>query len=105
MSKAVWALSLILGSWAQGGGRPGSSVQWGAWGGGGGMAAQVTGFMERMARIGLGVLPPATGLAVLANVLQAAWAPRLQTGSPITVGEASNIALSTAPIWLLLIVC
>ncbi len=67
-------------------GSPGSSVQWGPWGGAG-MAVQVAGFMQRMARLGLGVLPPPTGLAALSHALRCAWVPRLQQGSPVTVGK------------------
>ena len=70
----------------QGAGSPGSSVQWGPWGGAG-MAVQVAGFMQRMARLGLGVLPPPIGLDALSHALRTAWAPRLQQGSPVTVGE------------------
>ena len=70
----------------QGAGSPGSSVQWGPWGGAG-MAVQVPGFMQRMARLGLGALLPPTGLAALSHALRSAWAPRLQQGSPVTVGR------------------
>ena len=59
---------------AQGRGRAATSVQWGAWGGGG-MALRVAGFLERMARLGLGVVQPAAGLAALAQVLAGAWRP------------------------------
>ena len=58
----------------QASGRAASSVQWGAWGGSG-MATRVRGFMDRMARMGLGVLPPAQGLAVIGRVLAAAATP------------------------------
>ena len=34
------------------------SVQWGAWSGGGGMAANDAGTIQRMERLGVGVLPP-----------------------------------------------
>jgi len=76
----------------QGAGCPGSSVQWGAWGGAG-MAVQVTGFMERMARMGLGILLPPIGLAALSHVLQSAWTPRWQEGCPTTVGKLCTLSL------------
>ena len=60
--------------WDQARGVPGTAVQWGAWGGSG-MALAVAGFMERMARMGLGVVRPAVGLSVLAQVLRSAWQP------------------------------
>lgn len=68
-------------------GVPGTAVQWGAWGGSG-MAVAVAGFMERMARMGLGIVRPAVGLSVLAQVLHSAWQPRaaqhaLFVGAPI----------------------
>lgn len=69
----------------QGAGRPGSAVQWGAWGGAG-MALRVPGFMERMARLGLGVLQPPAGLAVLAQVLRGAWRPSA-TQRAVVLGE------------------
>ena len=69
----------------QAAGRPGSAVQWGAWGGAG-MALRVPGFMERMARLGLGVLQPPAGLAALAQVLRGVWRPA--TGQrAVVVGE------------------
>lgn len=67
-------------------------MQWGAWGGAG-MAVQVTGFMERMARMGLGILLPPTGLAALSHVLQSAWNPRLQESCPTTVGKLCTLSL------------
>ncbi len=39
------------------------------------MAIRVPGFMERMARRGLGVVQPAVGLAIMARALAAAWRP------------------------------
>ena len=60
-------------------------MQWGAWGGSG-MALRVPGFMERMARAGLGVLRPAAGLAVLAQVLRGAWRPAAGQRA-VVVGE------------------
>lgn len=51
-----------------------TSVQWGAWGGSG-MAIRTPGFMERMARLGLGVVEPEVGVTVLARVLGIAWKP------------------------------
>jgi hypothetical protein len=71
----------------QASGRAASSVQWGAWGGSG-MATRVAGFMDRMAHIGLGVLQPAQGLAVVARVLAAASRPSatLPPLGPVLVG-------------------
>ena len=46
-------------------GRPTTSVQWGAWSGGGGMAAGDAGIIQRMERLGVGVISPQQGLAVL----------------------------------------
>lgn len=65
----------------QAAGRPATSVQWGAWGGGG-MAQRVPGFVARMERQGLGLLQPEAGLAVLASVLGAAVSP-LHTSAPL----------------------
>jgi len=47
-----------------------SSVQWGAWGQGG-MAARDAGVLARIERMGIGVLSPAQGLAVLGAVFSA----------------------------------
>ena len=44
------------------------------------MAVRTPGFMERMARMGLGVVQPQRGVAVLAQLLQEAWKP---LGSPL----------------------
>ncbi|KAK9803996.1 hypothetical protein WJX72_011444 [[Myrmecia] bisecta] len=81
------AANAVLDSWAQGlqaKGLAGSSVQWGAWGGSG-MAVRVPGFMERMARMGLGIVQPAVGLGVLAQLLQGAWRPAQSIPSPQAV--------------------
>ena len=66
-------------------------MQWGAWGGSG-MATRVRGFMDRMARMGLGVLQPAQGLAVVGRVLAAAASPfrPLSPVSPVLVGAYSG---------------
>lgn len=50
------------------------SIQWGAWGGSG-MAVRTPGFMERMAKYGLGIVEPYVGITVLAKVMSYAWAP------------------------------
>ncbi len=73
-------------------GRPGTAVQWGAWGGGG-MAQRVPGFVGRMERQGLGLLPPETGLAVLGAVLAAATAPALvhPPPQPVIIGKHAII--------------
>lgn len=60
----------------QAAGSAATSVQWGAWGGSG-MAIRTPGFMERMARLGLGVVEPHVGVSVLAKVLGIAWTPLL----------------------------
>lgn len=39
------------------------------------MAIRTPGFMERMARMGLGVVEPDVGVTVLAEVLGIAWNP------------------------------
>ena len=72
----------------QGQGLPGTAVQWGAWGGQG-MAVRTPGFMERMARMGLGIVQPFQGVAVLSQLLQAAWAPlgRPMAQHALHVGE------------------
>lgn len=44
------------------------SLQWGAWGGGGMAAADKT-LAARLARAGMGMLPPAAGLAALTGAL------------------------------------
>ena len=44
------------------------ALQWGAWGGGG-MAAEA-GQAARLARSGMGLLPPGSGLAALAGALR-----------------------------------
>ena len=49
-------------------GHPVSSLQWGAWGNGG-MAARDAGVLARIERMGIGVLSPEQGLAVLGAVL------------------------------------
>ena len=82
----------------QASGRATSSVQWGAWGGSG-MATRVRGFMDRMARMGLGVLQPAQGLGVIGRVLAAAASP-LQTQpprSPVLVGACTGQPQSAWP--------
>ena len=55
-------------------GQVATSVQWGAWGGSG-MAVRTPGFMERMAKYGLGIVEPHVGITVLAQVVSTAWAP------------------------------
>lgn len=39
------------------------------------MAVRTAGFMERMARMGLGVVEPHVGATVLGQVMADAWAP------------------------------
>ena len=39
------------------------------------MAVRTPGFMERMARLGLGIVEPYVGVTVLAQVLSVAWNP------------------------------
>lgn len=59
----------------QASGVPGTAVQWGAWGGKGGMADRTPGFVPRMERQGLGILPPEVGVSLLAAVLAATATP------------------------------
>lgn len=54
-------------------GRSATSLQWGAWGGTG--MAVAHNLLPRIIKSGLGVLPPAAGLAALAAVLRARAAP------------------------------
>ena len=56
------------------------------------MAVAVAGFMERMHRIGLGVLRPAVGLSVLAQALHSAWKPSAAQGA-VLVGEHAPLRL------------
>jgi len=54
-----------LDAWAKGTAHEGvnaTSVQWGAWGGGHGMASDSPGVLARMERLGIGVLSPDVGL-------------------------------------------
>ena len=53
------------------------------------MAIEVPGFIERMACMGLGVLPPTIGLAILGDTLYAAWASRSLVSAPVTIGNAT----------------
>ena len=79
---------------SQAAGRPATAVQWGAWGGAGGMAARTPGFVGRMERQGLGLLEPGAGLAVLATVLSGAAAPAAGLlPQAVTVGELRMAAL------------
>lgn len=67
-------------------GRPALCVQWGNWGGGG-MAARNPAFIAAMERMGLGVIDPGRGLALMARLLGEAALllpaapPRLQTAN------------------------
>jgi hypothetical protein len=57
-----------LDSWAVGAvnrGQSATSVEWGAWSGGGGMAANDAGTIQRMERLGVGAVEPSRGLAVI----------------------------------------
>jgi hypothetical protein len=59
----------VLDAWAArraAAGASGSSVQWGAWGGGG-MAAD--GVLSRLTRMGMGVLAPEEGLRALGAIM------------------------------------
>ena len=51
------------------------------------MAIEVPGFIERMARMGLGVFLPRIGLAILGDTLHAAWASLPALSTPVTVGN------------------
>ena len=62
-------------------------MQWGAWGGRGGMADRTPGFVPRMERQGLGILPPEIGISLLSAVLTSAAAPgSTQQLQPVVVG-------------------
>ena len=78
----------------QAAGQPGVAVQWGAWGGAG-MALRVPGFLERMARRGLGMLHPAMGLAALSQALRSASGP-VERAAPVLVGAVSPLQYSKA---------
>ena len=65
------------------------------------MAVRTPGFMERMARMGLGIVQPFQGVAVLAQLLQAAWAP---LGRPLVqhalhVGEPHTPSSGQCWVW------
>jgi len=53
-------------------GRTATSVQWGAWGGGDGMAANDAGTIQRMERLGVGILSPSQGLSALEALTRSA---------------------------------
>ena len=53
-------------------GRAATSVQWGAWSGGGGKAANDAGTINRMERLGVGVLSPEQGLGALEVITRSA---------------------------------
>lgn len=57
-------------------GRSATSMQWGAWGGTG--MAVAHNLLPRIIKSGLGVLPPADGVAALAAVLRQSAAPPAQ---------------------------
>lgn len=61
----------VLDAWShatQGSGIPAVAVQWGNWGGGG-MAVRNKGFIERMEKMGLGIIDPDLGLSIMARML------------------------------------
>ena len=81
----------------QAAGQVSTSVQWGAWGGSG-MAVRTPGFMERMAKYGLGIVEPYVGIAVLAKVMGYAWAPltsRFDQQSLFTGATIQQLLLET----------
>lgn len=83
----------------QAAGQPATAVQWGAWGGAGGMAARTPGFVGRMERQGLGLLAPEAGLAVLAAVLGGAAGPAAgQLPQAVTIGELEMAPALPPPI-------
>ena len=51
-----------------------TSLQWGAWAGSG-MAAGDTKLLARLAKAGMGVIPPAAGLRALTRLLSASSRP------------------------------
>ena len=64
------------------------------------MAIEVPGFIERMARMGLGILPPRIGLAILGDTLHAAWASKSLISTPVTIGNCTIHAAFTPLLWL-----
>ena len=81
-NSAVDSAAMIL----RRGGHPVSSLQWGAWGGGG-MAAKDPTVLARIQRQGIGVLSPERGLAVLGAVL------RSFAGIGVSFGGGSSSSL------------
>ena len=51
-------------------GQSAASVQWGAWSGGGGMAANEAGTIQRMERLGVGAVEPSQGLRAVEGILR-----------------------------------
>lgn len=78
---------ILIGCVAQMKGSVGTGVQWGAWGGSG-MAIRTPGFMERMARMGLGIVQPATGLSILNRLLNLTWRPPFPAMPALFVGTS-----------------
>jgi hypothetical protein len=85
------AANASLDAWARASsaaGAPCTSMQWGAWGGGG--MAEASGVEARMERLGVGVLSPAQGLAALESAL---WAGGRRPGC----GEPRAPVLTASP--------
>ena len=79
----------VLDAWshaAQGAGSPAVAVQWGNWGGGG-MAVRNKGFIERMEKMGLGILDPDVGLGVMARMLYDTAVPAVMPLNAVSVGN------------------
>lgn len=79
----------VLDAWAQeaqASGRPVVAVQWGNWGGGG-MAVANKGFIDRMERMGLGILEPWTGLEIMARLLGETAGPTAALQRPVQVAN------------------
>lgn len=85
----------VLDAWShahQGAGLPAVAVQWGNWGGGG-MAVKNKGFIERMEKMGLGIIDPGVGLGVMARMLYEISVPAAITASWQGAVSVSNVFL------------
>ena len=90
------AANAALDGWMQSrcaSGSVGVSVQWGAWGGGAGMASGDAATLARLSRMGMGALAPEQGLSVLEAVLRHAV---LRGGLP---GGALPLVAASPFVW------
>ena len=85
----------VLDAWShakQRAGTPAVAVQWGNWGGGG-MAVRNKGFIERMEKMGLGIIDPDVGLRIMARMLY-------EIAVPISIASNLQGAVSVGNIFL-----